>query len=260
MGSIVLPLYIQTFKKILEYEGIIVTRTSIIIPAHNEEDNLCIVVPALVDMASKSKLDYEIVVVNDNSTDRTGTVCKELEEKYGIKTITRGSNPGMGNALKDGTATAKGEIVVWVMADLSDDPEVIPKFIKRIESGADLVFGSRYMSGGTAGDLQLSKRFVSQGFSMLSRILIGVPTHDITNAFRGFKKAVFMGLDIKSGDFGISPEFALKAHIAGFKLAEVPASYKQREQGVATFRMMNMGIRYFNILIEGILLRLKKVY
>ena len=166
----------------------------------------------------------------------------------------------MGNALRDGTAAAKGEFVVWTMADLSDDYNIIPKFVERLESGADLVFGSRYMKGGTSGDLEKSKRFLGLGFTTLSRILIGVPVHDITNAFRGFKRDVFLSSDIKSVDFSISPEFSLKAHLRGYKLEEVPASYKGRKKGAAKFKMFDMGIRYFSILIEAISLKLRKRY
>lgn len=234
------------------------TKVSIVVPAHNEEKNLGILVPKLAEAMKQAGLGYEIIVVNDNSSDGTGAVCTGLEKEYGIRTLARDSNPGMGNALKDGTAAAKGDFVVWVMADLSDDPFVIAEFVKKLEAGADVVFGSRYMKGGTSGNLQASKRLSSWGFSLLSRLVIGVPVHDITNAFRGFQKQVFMGLDIKSGDFGISPEFALKAHINGFRLDEVPASYRLREHGIATFRICSMGTRYLGILFEAVFLKLRK--
>jgi glycosyltransferase involved in cell wall biosynthesis len=125
----------------------------------------------------------------------------------------------MGNALIEGTNKANGDVIIWIMADLSDDLNTIPKFLKKIENGYDLVFGSRYIKGGSPGDIPSNKAFFSRGFANLSRIFIGIKVHDITNAFRAFKKNVFNSVNLKSTDFAISPEFALKAHLANFKMS-----------------------------------------
>jgi glycosyltransferase involved in cell wall biosynthesis len=162
--------------------------------------------------------------------------------------------------LKDGTAAATGEIIVWTMADLSDDTNVIPTFVKKIEQGADMVFGSRYVKGGTSGDLSRFKRFVSNGFTFASRLFLGIKVHDITNAFRAFRKDVFDKIRPSSGDFGISPEFALKAHISGYKLDEVPTSYATRKKGIPQFKMMKMAIRYFSIFIGALFLKMRKTF
>ena len=221
-------------------------RISIIIPAHNEEENLPILIPRLQKMIRKNKLNAEIIIVDDNSTDSTPVLCDRFSKKYkNIKTIHRKSNPGMGFALREGTKASKGDIIIWTMADLTDDLKTIPKFIEKIKSGADMVFGSRYMKGGSAGDLSLLKRFVSWGFTFASRTFIGIKVHDITNAFRAFRKEVFFAVEPEAGDFAISPEFALKAHLKGFILSEVPTVYKDRKKGTTKFKMFLMSKRYF---------------
>ncbi|MFH1786613.1 MAG: glycosyltransferase family 2 protein [archaeon] len=222
-------------------------KVSAVVPAHNEEGNLPKLVPAL--KRALSKLDYEIVLVDDNSKDSTPKLCDKFARDKQVRCIHRTSNPGMGAALKEGTKAASGEAVVWVMGDLSDDLDTIPKFVKKIECGADVVFGSRYMPGGNPGDLETTKMFASSGFSRIAKILFQLNVHDITNAFRGFRKSAFDSLKIDSNDFGISPEFALKAKKAGFRLDEVPTGYKRRKAGKATFKMGRMGLKYGKIML-----------
>jgi glycosyltransferase involved in cell wall biosynthesis len=231
-------------------------KVSIIVPAHNEENNLAPLMEKLVEL--KATLgDMEIIFVDDNSTDSTPQLCDGLARKYGfVRVLHRKGGPkGMGYTLQEGTAAAKGGIIVWTMADLSDDLAIVPKFVKKIEGGADMVFGSRYMKGGNSGDLSGVKRFASWGVSFVSEVFIGVKVHDITNAYRAFRKEVFYEVRPQYGDFGISPEFALKAHLAGYKLDEVPTTYAMRKTGVAQFRMFKMAVRYFSIFLTAFLLR-----
>lgn len=232
-------------------------KISVVVPAHNEEDNLPILVKNLQDLIKKDKLDAEIVLVDDNSNDSTPEISDNLKKEYdNVFTIHRFGNRGMGNALLEGSKKAKGDIIVWVMADLSDDLNTIPKFIKKIEDGYDIVFGSRYMKGGSSGDLSPFKKIASRGFSTLSGIL-GIKVHDITNAFRAFKKEVLNSIKLESADFAISPEFALKAHLAGFKLDEVPTTYSNRKKGIAKFKMLEMTKKYFKVFLCVLIQRLK---
>jgi glycosyltransferase involved in cell wall biosynthesis len=224
---------------------------SIIVPAHNEEGNLPRLVEELLPLARRMK-NTEIVLVDDNSKDRTPSLCDKYAKQYNeVRTIHRKGRKGMGFTLQEGTLAASGDIIIWTMADLSDDLNAIPKFVKKIQNGADMVFGSRYMQGGNPGDLSFLKKTASKGFVMLSRILIGIKVHDITNAFRGFRKEVFNSIPLVSGDFAISPEFSLKAHRNGYKLGEVPTDYTDRREGVAQFKFFKMGRRYFKIFLKA---------
>lgn len=223
-------------------------KLSIVIPSHNEERNIPSLIESLDSLRKREGGDCEIVIVNDNSTDSTGSVAESLSKKYkSITVIHRTSNPGMGNALKDGTSAARGRVIIWTMADKSDNPETFPKMIEKINSGYDMVFGSRYIKGGSRGDLAFHKALMSRGYSILAKIVFGLKVNDITNAFRCFRKKVFDSVKLDSGDFAISPEFAIKAHKAGFRLGEVPTGYTDRKEGKTTFKIMKMGPRYLSM-------------
>jgi len=225
-------------------------KVSIVVPAYNEEDNLPILVKNLQGLIKREKLNAEVILVDDNSTDSTPKICDMLETKYdNIFTIHRIGDRGMGNTLTEGTKKATGKVIVWVMADLSDDLNTIPKFLEEIKNGYDIVFGSRYMKGGSYGDLSFFKATLSRGFTTLSKIFTGIKVHDITNAFRAFKKEVFNFIKLESTDFAISPEFALKAYLAGFKLGEVPTAYRNRKKGTTKFKMFEMAKKYFKVFL-----------
>lgn len=230
---------------------------SIVIPAHNEQDGLPKHISNVTKKLREEKISAEIVLVNDNSTDKTGDVCENLAKKYGnIKVIHRKTQPGMGGALKLGTKNAKGKIIIWLMGDISDDLDAIPKFIQKINSGYDMVMASRYMEGGNPGDLETTKRIFSKSFSTLSRIFIGVPVHDVTYAYRAFRKEVFNKATLMNNNFAISPEFTLETYLNGFKLGEVPVTYKIRKQGASKMKILKIGYSYGKILLRAFFRRI----
>jgi glycosyltransferase involved in cell wall biosynthesis len=162
-----------------------------------------------------------------------------------IKVVHRGKGiNGMGAALKEGTRIAKGKYIVWVMADNSDDLNAIPKFVSKLKDNFDMVFGSRYIKNGSRGDLGAFKAILSSGYSFAAGLIFGFESHDITNAFRAFKKEIFNNIALESNDFAISPEFAIKAHLKGYRLGEVPTTYKNRKAGTTKFRLIKMGAAY----------------
>lgn len=219
---------------------------SIIIPAHNEEKNIKFLTDSIITVMEKEKIGYEIVIVDDNSTDKTGKIAQDISIKNRkITTFHRkGGIRGMGVTLKYGTERANGDIIVWVMGDCSDDVNAIPKMVEKIRQGFDMVLGSRYMEGGSSGDLSLTKAAMSKTYTRMTKMIFGIKVHDITNAFRAFRKNVFDSVQLESNDFAISPEFAIKAHKKGFKLGEVPVTYKNRKFGKTKFNFFKMGIKY----------------
>jgi len=221
---------------------------SIVIPVYNEEGNLPSLMDSLIELRDKLKWNCEIVIVNDNSSDNTPEICDKLVNKYNfIIAIHRvKGNNGMGYALIEGTKKANGKNILWTMGDKSDDVNTYDEIIEALNK-YDVVFGSRYMKGGSRGDLGMEKAFLSEGYTFLCRGIFGIPVHDITNAFRGFKKEVFNNINLESGDFAISPEFAIKSHLKGYKLGEVPTRYTDRKAGKGKFKMMKMGIRYVSL-------------
>jgi glycosyltransferase involved in cell wall biosynthesis len=217
--------------------------TSIIIPAHNEESNLPLLIKGLLGLKIK---DCEIIIVDDNSSDNTGKLADLYAKKSkSIKAVHRKKgNNGMGASLKEGTRAAKGKYIIWVMGDNSDKLETIPEFIDNLNKGYDMVFGSRYSKGGSSGDLDALKAFLSSGYSIIAGFVFGFKFRDITNAFRGFKKKVFDEIRLEGNHFDISPEFAIKAHLKNYRLCEVPTNYKNRVLGQPKFKLIKMGIKY----------------
>lgn len=214
---------------------------SIVVPVHNEERTIGSQLLSLVEMMDREKLDGEIVMVNDNSTDCSGRIAKEIASRYSrVRVIHRHSDPGFGKALKVGTEQARGKFVIWTMGDQSDDVGTIPRMIHILNNGYDLVFGSRYMKGGSRGDAEFIKAMLSSGFTRIARILFGINAHDITNAFRGFKKEIYENIKLEYTDFSISPELSIKAHLKGYRLGQVPTTYMNRKVGESKFNIPKM--------------------
>jgi dolichol-phosphate mannosyltransferase len=203
---------------------------------------------------------FEVILVDDNSTDGTKKIIEQLAcSRNYLKPIYRISGKhGMGLALRDGTISASGDFIVWIMADRSDQLDTIPELIRQLDMGADVAIASRYMKDGSSGDLNKIKAFFSKGYSMMAKLFLGMIVHDITNAFRAFKKEKFLIIKIKSDDFCISPEFSIKAHLKGFKMVEVPTIYKDRKIGKSKFKLILMGIKYVALFIESIINRPKQ--
>jgi dolichol-phosphate mannosyltransferase len=231
-------------------------KVSFVIPFHNEEKNVEPMIEQVANYAKKQKWNFEIIPVNDRSDDDTQKVLEKMTKNNKlIKPIERkpdGKEVGntMGKALLIGSNKATGDIIIWTMGDRADDPQTYGKIVDKINSGFDLVFGSRYMPGGTWGSLDPTKAFLSSRGTTLARFLFGIKVHDITNAFRGFKKVLFNKIKLESSGFAISPEFAIKAHLGGFKLGEVPTIYYARVEGVSNFKLWKMSLAYLGIYIK----------
>ena len=227
-------------------------KISFVIPLHNEEDNAAAMLDRVLQFGRSQKWNFEIVPVNDRSTDKTPQILDRYAKKYAhIRPVHRRGGKDLGNtigaALTQGTQKAQGDIVIWTMGDMSDDTQTYKDIVDKIKSGYDLVFGSRYMPGGSRGNLDALKAFLSSNGTLLARILFGVPVHDITNAFRGFKRKIFTSLNLRCTSFDISPEFAIRAHLQGFKLGEVPTVYTNRDRGVPKFKLWKMVKAYLKV-------------
>ncbi len=231
-------------------------KIAFIIPFHNEESNVIPMIEQVVRYCKKNKWNFILIPVDDQSTDNTTKYLHEIEKKYTtVRPVYRIKNNQiqgntMGSALIEGTKKAQAEIIIWTMGDLADKPDTYGEIVKKLTEGYDLVFGSRYMPGGSRGNLDPTKAFMSSWGTILARFLFKIPVHDITNAFRGFKKEVFDNLQLESEGFSISPEFAIKAHLAGFKLGEVPTVYTNRIKGISSFKLFKTTKSYLSLYLN----------
>jgi len=152
---------------------------------------------------------------------------------------------GFANAVKFGLERVKTEAVVPVMADLCDDITTIKEMFKKIQSGFDVVCGSRYIQNGARAGGSRIKGFFSGFVGWSLHCLIGIPTHDIANAFKMYRKDVIEKIDINAKGFEVSMEIPLKAFFLGFKITEVPTCWKERTKGKSNFKMFRLFPNYF---------------
>jgi uncharacterized protein (TIRG00374 family) len=245
-------------------------KISIVVPAHNEEDNipslLAELLPVLENHAQTQ--DYDLIIVNDNSTDRTPDILEELATKNPrIRPVHRHANPGFGNAVKEGLRNATGDIIIPVMGDLSDDPEDIPKLVAKIEEGYDIAYGSRFIEGGGTDGYPPLKLISNRFFNNTVRLLFGIRHKDITNAFKAYRKEVLeaIGIDnLEASGFDLTVEIPLKAHIMGFSSAEVPVMWYGRKRGIAKLKLSENGTKYgmrlLNLFIIGNIISLRDLF
>lgn len=226
------------------------SKVSIVIPAHNEVENIPILLAVLIPVleAHEETRDFELVLVNDNSKDGTGALVDSYAANDPrIKALHRTDTPGFGNAVKAGLKSASGEIMIPVMADLSDSPDDIPKLVRKINEGYDVAYGSRFCSGGSTHDYPRKKMIANRVFNNSVRLLFGIRHKDITNAFKAYRREVLkaIGIDnLQATGFDLTVEIPMKAHILGFSSAEVPVSWHERKKGEAKLRLSQNGQRY----------------
>jgi glycosyltransferase involved in cell wall biosynthesis len=217
---------------------------SVIIPAHNEADNLQNTVDAITDELGDD--GYEIRIVNDTSTDATPDIADRLAADHGVVRVThRETDPGFGNAIKDGLDAADGDVLIPFMADLSDDPADIPTMLDAMADGSDVVHGSRFVAGGSVDGYPPMKLFYNRAYNTVLRLLLRTETKDLTNAFTAYRRDVIEAIrPITADDFDITAELAIKAELADFDTTEVPVSWQSREHGVSDFDPLQKGPMY----------------
>lgn len=231
-------------------------KISIVIPAHNEEGNLEVLISRLVPVLEEHEetQDYELVIVNDNSSDRTPAIIEQLAgENPRVRPVHRHSSPGFGNAVKEGFRNATGNVIIPVMGDLSDDPQDIPKLVSKIEEGYDIAYGSRFIEGGATEGYPHAKMIANRAFNNVVRLLFGIRHKDVTNAFKAYRKEVLetIGIDnLEANGFDLTVEIPLKAHIMGFSSAEVPALWHGRERGEAKLKLSQNASKYGKRLLK----------
>ena len=209
----------------------------IVVPALNEEK---IIAQTLGRIEAEVGLPHELIVVDDHSTDRTADVVRSFGKRHPNVSVISNEGPnGFGNALKAGYTAAGSGAIVTMMADLCDDPQTIAPMYAKIVEGYDLVCGSRYMPGGGKQDEDSEVKGMFSRFVGLSlRRLVGMPTHDTTNAFKMYRSEVLKSLSMEEAGFACSMEIAIKAFFRGAKITEVPTVWRGRTAGKSKFSLL----------------------
>jgi glycosyltransferase involved in cell wall biosynthesis len=211
---------------------------TIVIPVYNEAENIT---TAINRIEKEVILPHEIHVVYDMEEDTTIPVIREIAGNYKntIRLVKNKYGRGVLNAIKTGLEEAKTEFVIVTMADLSDPPEVMnDMLLKAQKEGADLVCASRYMKGGKQYGGPLLKGLFSRVAGVSLHWFTGIPTHDISNSFKMYRKSMLDTITIESsGGFEIGMEITVKAFITGYKICEVPTEWRDREEGESNFKL-----------------------
>ncbi|MCM8777007.1 MAG: glycosyltransferase [Candidatus Omnitrophica bacterium] len=209
---------------------------SIIIPARDEESNIEETIKNLITYINPE--NTEIVVINDHSKDNTIEIVRNLEKQYSfIKLIDNTGEPGFAKTLKEGFKNARGEFVLPVMADSCDSPETIPLMLEKAKEGYDLICGSRYVKGGKRVGGPLVQGFFSRFVGITLHILTGIPTRDVANAFKMYRKEKLLFLNLKEKGFAVSMEICVKFFINGYKICDVPTIWYGRKKGESKFKL-----------------------
>lgn len=215
----------------------------IVIPAYHEEDNI---ERTIAGIKAYVQTKHRILVVWQDKKDPTIPTLRRLQKKHkNLFLIQSMEGVGVVKALVTGLKTAKAEILVIMMADLSDNPKDIDKMVKQIDKGYDLVCASRYSGRGDRIGGPIIKGILSRIGCLTLRFLSGIPTNDATNAFKCLRKDVLSDITIESiGGFELPLELTVKAYKNGRKITEIPTVWRERESGNSKFKLLQWFPQY----------------
>ena len=222
---------------------------SVIIPARNEEGCIAATIEHLHLELSLHHIPHEIVVVDDGSTDSTWKLLEEIKSRVPeCKPIQNPGEHGFGRAITFGFNHAKGDAMVVMMADESDDCRDVVRYWQILGQGWDAVFGSRFIRGGGVIDYPRHKLLLNRIANLFLRLLFGVPLNDFTNAFKAYRASVIEGCrPFLSPHFNLTVELPLKTIVRGFSWTVMPITWRNRRTGESKLKIKEMGSRYLFI-------------
>ena len=224
---------------------------SVVVPARDEEGCIASTVEHLHLELRLRNVPHEIIVVDDGSRDRTWEILTTLQEKVPVlRSIRNDGGNGFGRAITKGIDAMRGDAVVIMMADESDDCRDVVRYWEKLNEGYDCVFGSRFVKGGGTIDYPPIKLLLNRMANAFVRLLFRHGLNDTTNAFKAYRKEVVDGIrPILSPHFNITVELPLKAIVRGYNFAVIPITWRNRRHGVAKLKIKEMGSRYLFIVL-----------
>ena len=229
----------------------LVDSTSVVVPCHNEESNI----PKLVNSLIRHYGDYihEIVIVNDNSTDRTAQVTQEISSgEPRVKLINRRPPNGVGHALRDGYEAATGKYILTMDSDFVQILPELRDLFDAVAEGYDGAIGSRFSHESMLINYPFLKTVCNRAFHLLANLLLPLRFRDLSNNLKLYRAEILKNLSIEQSDFAANAETGLKPLLAGYNIKEVSISWINRTTGMgqSTFRVVKVAPHYFLTLLK----------
>ena len=226
-------------------------KLSVVIPARNEEGCIGETVALFAEKLRQESIPYEIVVVDDGSTDSTAAVIERAAlSDPGVKLVPNTERHGFGMAIRAGLSFCTGDAVAIVMGDASDSPDDLVTYYRKLQEGYECVFGSRFIRGGKVIDYPVHKLLVNRMANWFVKVIFGIRYNDITNAFKCYRRPVVDAMQpLISPHFNLTVEMPLKAIIRGYSFAVVPIRWTNRKTGISKLKLKEMGSRYLFIVL-----------
>jgi dolichol-phosphate mannosyltransferase len=226
-------------------------KLSVVIPAHNEEGTVIETLSEIVSTLEAEKIEHELIVVDDSSTDGTAALVKGFAAEHPqVRCLPSPYENGFGFAVRAGLETFEGDAVAIVMADGSDSPHDLVSYQRLLEEGYECAFGSRFMPGSSVTDYPRSKLIMNRIVNWGIRVLFRHGYNDTTNAFKAYRREVIDNVQpLLSHHFNLTVELPLKAVVRGYSYGIVPISWTNRKAGVSKLALNEMGSRYLFIVL-----------
>ncbi len=207
-------------------------KLSVIISAYNEEENLKRIPRELMPTMEKIG-NYEVVIVDDGSVDKTLEVSRKLAKHRKIKAIKHPRNMGLGAGMKTGLKNSSGELVVFLDADFTFHPTEIPKLLKKYNSGRyDCVIGTQFGKGSKTR-MKFHRKFISKAVNILYTIALGRNITSMSAIFRVYRRSALKGVSMTSNNFDINAEMLFDMIKKKKSIVEVPVTLTARKYGVS---------------------------
>lgn len=201
---------------------------SFVIPAKNEEESILILYGEIIEVCQKLKKTFEIIFIDDGSTDSTFNVIKQIHQQdKRVKVIKLRGWFGKSLAFQAGFEHATGNVIITMDADLQDNPKELPKFLEKIDKGYDLVSGWKKKRHDP-----ISKTFPSKIGNITTRMLTGIKIHDLNCGFKAYRKEVVKQLNLYGELYKYIPVLAQKQN---FKVGEIIVEHRSRKYGKSKF-------------------------
>jgi dolichol-phosphate mannosyltransferase len=230
-------------------------KLSVVIPAHNEVELIGATVTSIATTLEREGIDYEVLVVDDDSGDGTAAVVEGLAaEIEQVRCVSSPYSRGFGLTVRAGLDRFDGDAVAIVMGDGSDDPRDLIRYHRVLVQGYDCAFGSRFMAGSAVRDYPKLKLAINRVVNLGIRMLFRHGYNDTTNAFKAYRREVIETIQpLLSNHFNLTVEMPLKAIIRGHDFAVVPVSWTNRRVGDSKLGLREMGSRYMFIVLYAFL-------